>query len=153
MICILALSTTFQSAEAIDMALEFVQQKGASLKVIFVLDSGVPGAIFEKLTDIGFIGDKPSQELQEAVAGEYRKQAVAQLEEIRQAALSKGVDCETAIEQGEFADQTLGAIMKYAADMLIISRTRQSQLSRLLVSSAVDKLIRQAPCEIKVFEA
>ena len=135
------------------MALEFARQKGASLKVLFVLDSSVPGAIFERLTDIGFIGDKPSQELQEAVAGEYRKQAVEQLEEIKQVAQAKGVDCETAIEQGEFVDQTLGAVMKYAADMLIISRTRQSALSRLFVSSAVDRLIRQAPCEIKVFEA
>jgi len=143
---------TAQAPGAIEMALEFAKQKKASLKVVFILDSSVPGAIFERLTDVGFIGDKPSQELQEAVETEYRKQAVQHLDEIKKMAIAKDVDCETLLEQGEFVETTLAAVAKSAADVLIVSRTRRSALSRMLLGSAVDKLIRQAPCEIKVFE-
>lgn len=153
MVFLLTLSMTAQAPGAIDMALDFAKQKRASLKVLFILDSSVPGAIFERLTDVGFIGDKPSQELQEAVESEYRKQAVQQLEEIKKAAVAKDVDCEILLEQGEFVEETLAEVAKCAADVLIVSRTRQSALSRMLLGSAVDKLIKQAPCEIKVFEA
>ena len=153
MIFLLALSTSVQAPEAIEMALDFTHERGAALKVLFVLDSSVPGAIFERLTDIGFIGEKPSKELEDAVAAEYRKQALQQLSEIEAAAEEKGVDCTVELEQGDFTELTLSTVTKYAIDILIISRTRQSVLSRLFAGSAVDKLCRQAPCEIKVFEA
>ncbi len=153
MIFLLALSTSVQDSEAIEMALDFTSERKAVLKVLFVLDSSVPGAIFERLTDIGFIGEKPSKELESAVAAEYRRQALQQLSEIEAAAEAKGVDCSVELEQGDFLELTLSMVTKYAVDTLIISRTRQSVLSRLFAGSVVDKLYRQSPCDIKVFEA
>lgn len=153
MIFLFALSTSIQAPESIEMALDFTKEQEATLRVLFVLDSSVPGTIFERLTDIGFIGEKPSQELEDAVKAEYKNQALQQLSEIEELAKTKSVNCEVMLEQGDFVECTLAAIAKYTVDTLIISRAKQSALSRLLVGSAVDKLVRRSPCEIKLFEA
>jgi len=150
---VLALSTTEQAPEAIASAIDFSLAKGAKLHAVFVLDATVPRAIFDKLTDIGFIGEKPGTELESAVAAESRRQAEATLAEVKRAAEAKGIDCGTEIVEGDFIDKSLEAAAKYAADTLIIVRTRRSFLSRLLAGTGIDNLVRQAPCEIKVFEA
>lgn len=153
MVFLLALSTNLQTTEAAEMAVELAAQKEAELKVLYVLDSSVPQAIFERLSDIGFIGEKPSQELERVVSNEYREQAEKLLSDIRVIADKKHVKCTTFLEEGDFVERTIAGISRYAVDLLIITRTRQSPLARLFAGSAVDRLVRQAPCEIKVFEA
>jgi len=149
---LLALSTTEQSKEAISYALDLAKQRQAELTVLFILDSNVPATIFEKLTDIGFIGERPSAELKEAIAAEYSQQAVKRLEEIKVEADAAGVKCQTFLEAGDFSEKSLEAIGRFAADMIILNRTRRTAISRLFLGSAVDRLLRQAPCEIKIFE-
>lgn len=149
---LLVLSTTQQSGEAISYALSIAKNKDADLFVLFILDSIVPATIFEKLTDIGFIGDKPSSELKEAISNEYEEQAVQLLSDIKARAADKGISCKTFIEQGDFTEKCLEAIARFAADMIILNRTRKSALSRLLIGSKIDRLLRKAPCEIKIFE-
>jgi len=149
---LLVLSTTEQSNEAINYALNIAKNKGADLFVLFILDSIVPATIFEKLTDMGFIGDRPSSELEEAISNEYVEQAAQLLSDIEAKAAAAGVSCKTFIEQGDFSEKCLEAVARFAADMIILIRTRKSALSRLLIGSKVDKLLRKVPCEIKIFE-
>ena len=150
---VLVLSTTEQAPEVIASAIDFSLAKGAKLFAVFVLDSTVPTAIFDKLTDIGFIGEKPGAELESAVSAEYRRQAAATLAEVKQAADAQGVECEVEAVEGDIVDNSLEAVARHAADTLIIVRTRKSFMSRLLTGTGMENLIRQAPCEIKVFEA
>lgn len=149
---VLALTTVEQAPEAVEAAIDFAVAKKAKLFAVFILDETVPTAIFEKLTDIGFIGEKPGAELESAVSLEYRRQAISTLAEIEGLAEAKGVDCETEIIEGDFMDKCLEIAAKYTADTLIIVRTRQSFLSRLFAGTGIDELVRRAPCEIKVFE-
>ncbi len=149
---LLALSTTKYSKEAIDYAIDLAKQKEAELKVIFILDSNVPGTVFEKLTDIGFIGDKPSTDLQEAISNEYADQAKKVLVEIKDQSSEMGVECQTYLEEGDFGSKCLESIARFSADMIILARSRRSFFSRMFFGSAVDSLLRQAPCEIKIFD-
>ncbi len=150
---LMVLSTVGQSAEAIEAAVDFAAAKQASLAVVFVMDEMVSEAIFEKLTDIGFIGEKPGTELESAVNAEYRRQAEEALAEVGRTADERGVTVTSEITEGEFLDKSLDAVAKYAADTLIIIRTRESWLARTFGSTSVSELVRVAPCEIKVFEA
>lgn len=149
---LLALSTTEYSKEAIDYAIDLARNKEAELKAMFILDSSVPGTVFENLTDIGFIGDKPSTELKEAISKEYEERAKEVLREIKEQAKKSGVPCETLLEEGDFTEKCLEAIARFSADMIILNRSRRSYFSRLFFGSAVDSLLRQAPCEIKIYE-
>lgn len=149
---LLALSLTQQTQEGVNLAIELAGKKGAKLYVLFVLDSNVPDTIFEKLTDIGFIGEKPSSELRSAVAKQYRGEAEKQLDDIAKSAVRMNVECDVLLEEGDFTEKTLEAVAKFAVDMLVLTRTRRSALSKLFMGSGVDRLLRQAPCEIKIFE-
>ena len=64
---LLVLSTTRQSPKTIDLAIEKVKKENSSLTALFVLDSEMPESILEKLTDSGFTGEKPSQELRDSI--------------------------------------------------------------------------------------
>jgi nucleotide-binding universal stress UspA family protein len=150
---VMVLTTAGQPVEAISSAVEFAASNKAELTVVFILDETVPSAIFEKLTDIGFIGEKPGTELESAVSAEYRRQAEETLDEVRRVADNIGIAVATEIVSGDFVDRSLEVVAKHAADMLIVARSRQSWLSRLLTRTGVDDLVRRAPCEIKVFEA
>ncbi len=150
---LMVLSAVGQSTEAIEAAVDFAAAKQASLAVVFIMDEMVAEAIFEKLTDIGFIGEKPGTELESAVSAEYRRQAEEALAEVGRIAKERGVTVTSEITEGEFLDKSLDAVAKYAADILIMIRTRQSWLARTFGSTGISELVRVAPCEIKVFEA
>lgn len=150
---VIVLSTVGQPAEVIESAVEFAATKEAELAAVFIMDETVPAAIFEKLTDIGFIGEKPGTELESAVSAEYRRQAEETLAEVERVAEAAGVALTKEIVAGDFVEKSLEVVARYAADTLIIARTRQSWLSRLLAHTGTNELLRVAPCEIKVFEA
>lgn len=150
---VMVLSTGGPLAEAIEAAVRFAKEKKARLDVVFILESKVGTAIFDKLTDIGFIGEKPSEELEAAVDQEYRRQAEETLNEVRCAARLIGADATTEIVVGDFVEKSLEAVAKHAADVLIVARVRQSLLSKLMAGDSVTALLRQAPCEIKIFES
>lgn len=149
---LLALSSQASSSEAIDHAVSLAKEKGAMLVGLFVLDAAVADTVFDNLTDMGFIGEKPGSDLRDAVAKEYATQASAQLERLLLQAGEAGVECKSVLRQGPFTETVLEAIGTYAADMLILTRTRRSTLGRLLLGSNIDSLLRKAPCEIKIFE-
>lgn len=153
MIFLLALSTNVQALGAVDAAVDFAKEKNAELVALFVLDENVPAAIFDKLTDIGFIGEKPGEQLEEAVSAEYGRQAETVVAEVERLAKEKGVACRTSTVRGDFIEKTLEAVAGCAADTLIIVRARRSFVYRLLAGAGFDELVRRAPCEIKVFEA
>ncbi len=150
---VLVLSASGQAPEAIGAAIEFTRSRDAKLAVVFILDETVPAAIFDKLTDIGFIGEKPGIELESAVGAEYERQAQETLREIERLAGEEKVSVTTEMVQGGVVEKSLEAVAHHTADILIIARNRQTFLSRVLANSGTDELIRQAPCEIKVFES
>lgn len=150
---LLALPTTELPAEVLELVLNFTAEKKANLVVLFVLDSSVPQTIFQRLTDIGFVGEKPGEELKQAVDLEYRRQAEELLAEVKKGCSQQQINCQVELVQGAFAEEILQAVATHAADLLILIRQRRSLLSRLFANSAIEHIIYQAPCEIKVFES
>lgn len=150
---LLALSTTEVAPEVLKLVLNFTAEKKAQLMVVFVLDESVPQTIFQRLTDIGFIGEKPGEELEKAVYLEYQRQAEDLLAELKKACQNQGVNYSAQLLKGDFKEKILQAVASSAPDLLILVRQRRSLLSRLFATSAIENIINQAPCEIKVFES
>jgi len=148
-----ALSTTEVAPEVINQVVKLAAAKKAKLVTLFVADKSVPQTVFQRLTDIGFIGEKPSEELEKAVNLEYQRQAKELLAEVKTVCTKQGVDCDTKLIPGSFAETVLQTVAASAADLLILLRERRSFLSRLFATSAIETIIYQAPCEIKIFEA
>lgn len=149
---LLVLSTTRQSPKTVELAIEKAKAEKASLTALFVLDSGMPESIFEKLTDIGFTGEKPSQQLRDAILIEYRERGKTKLGEIEALAADMGISCCSAVREGDFTAECLSFIKEKEADLVIITRKKRSSLSRFIFGSPLEGIKDEAGCEMLIVD-
>ena len=148
----LVLSTMRQSPKEIEYALQTAKKENAELVALFIIDSNMPGTVFQRLHEMDLIGEKPSEELSKALMGEYRQRGYEKLEEVEKKAKGKNVHCSIYIEEGDFAEEVLKMINKLGVSLVILTRSRRSNISRMFFGSAVDELIKQSPCEVKIVD-
>lgn len=146
------LSTTRQSPKTVELALDKAKGEGAMLTTLFILDSGMPESVFEKLTDIGFTGEKPSKQLQESILTEYRERGKRKVAEIERFAEERGVSFESIIKEGNFTSECLAAIEEKDADLVILTRRKRSNLSRFIFGSPLEEVKMEAGCEMLIVD-
>jgi len=149
---LLVLSTTRQSPKTIDLAIEKVKKEKSSLTALFVLDSEMPESILEKLTDSGFTGEKPSQELRDSILTEYRERGQKKLEEIEELANRMDLPFSAVIREGDFTSECLAEIKDRRSDVVIITRKKRSSLSRFIFGSPIEQIKDAAECEMIIVE-
>lgn len=148
----LVLSTTCQIDKTKDAALKIAKEKNGKLITVFVLDSKIPNTVFEELTDMGFIGEKPGVELTETVMREYRKQAYEKLDEIEADAKAKGIDFKGVVSTGAFVEEAVKAAEDLKADVLVVPKCKEAKLWKLVFGSSVDELKKRLHCEVVLVE-
>ncbi len=149
---LLVLSTTRTSEEAVSYAIDLAAESNAELITLFVLETEVANEVFETFSDIGFIGDKPSSKLTEAMMREFRQRAYEELKRVEDMANRRGIKNESIIEEGDFLEKALWTIEKYRIDRAVAIRKKRSAIARYFVKSQVMRLKEQAPCDVEVFE-
>jgi nucleotide-binding universal stress UspA family protein len=149
---LLVLSTTRESPASIDRALGLASDHHAELIVLFVLDEDLPLSIVEHLTERGFIGNRPSEQLYEAILKEYEIQAEKKTAEIAARAAAQGTPCRSIRARGSFLDETLRVLEEEKVDVAVLTRRRRSNLSRFLFGSAVADLVKRAPCPVEIVD-
>ena len=149
---VLVLSTTRQSTKTEEEALERAKSEGAQLTLAFILDSRMPESIFEKMTDVGFTGERTSQQLQTSILDEYRRRGALKLDEIKDAAASMGVACNLVVREGAFAIECLSLVNEMNADLVILTRKKRSSLSRFIFGSAIEDIQGMLECECLIVD-
>ena len=149
---LLVLSTTRQSSKTEEEALNRAKAEGARLTVAFILDSRMPESIFEKLTDVGFTGERTSQQLQTSILDEYRRRGALKLDEIKETAHSRAVDCKLVVREGVFAIECLSLVNEMNADLVILTKKKRSSLSRFIFGSAIEDIQGMSECEFLIVE-
>jgi nucleotide-binding universal stress UspA family protein len=146
----LVLSPTRRNPRAVDLALSLVRKGTKSLLAVFVIDNKVTDAISGRIVDIGFLGDRVSTQLENAILKDYEARGKAELEEVKARAEKFGVKCELLIRRGDFVEECLKIARKKQVEDMVVSRAERSNLSRKLFGSAVNELLEQAPCPVMV---
>lgn len=149
---LLILSTSRTSSNALEYAVTMAKKEGAKLIALYIIETELVDEVFDKFTDIGFIGDKPSAQLTEAIMKEYRQRGYEELGRVQIRAMEEGVDFDPLMEQGDFVEKALEVIERCNVDMAVTTRRRQSVFFRYLPLSTVDELKENAPCGVEVFE-
>ncbi len=149
---LLVLSTTRQSPKTVELAIEKVKKEKSSLTALFILDSEMPGSILEKLTDSGFTGEKPSQELHDSILTEYRERGRKKLEEIEDLANRMDVPFTAIIKEGDFITECLAEIKDRRSDVVLITRKKRSSLSRFIFGSPIEQIRDESECEMIIVE-
>jgi nucleotide-binding universal stress UspA family protein len=147
---LLALSAGRQGPELVEHALDWAIDVGGDLVVAFIIDAKVPERVTAQLVDSGFLGEKPSEEFLRALLSEYEDSARTALGQVEVRARERGVHIESVIVVGDFADACLSLIAERQVDRVFLCRQDRSALSRFLFGSAVDEVVRQAPCQVDV---
>ncbi|MEE8185664.1 MAG: universal stress protein [Thermodesulfobacteriota bacterium] len=149
---ILILSVSGTSDEALEFAIKKAKEESAKLTALYVLDTGLTDEVFDRFTDIGFIGDKPSTQLTEAIIKEYRQRGYEELGKVQIRVMEEGLEFNPMMVNGNFLECVLNVIKKQEADMVIAVRRKRSAFKRYFSQSVVDDLKEKAPCEVVMFE-
>lgn len=151
-IILLALSTNRQSKGVIEFAVNKAKSMNADLIGLFVVDPEIPNTVFTKLIDIGFLGEKPSEDLHNAIFNEFTQQANKKLNKVKKMADENNVNCEVIFTNGKFDEESLNYIQSKNVSLVILMRSKRSKWARLIFGSAVDNLLKKSPCPVKVVE-
>lgn len=149
---LLILSTTRKSNKCVKEAVDIASKENAKLIILFVVDYEVPQKIFDKLTEEGWIGGKPTENLFNAVLDEYSVQAKDKISEIEEMAKSRGVDYKSLVKSGKFLEVALSVVKAEKVDMIMVTRRKRSSLSRLIFGSAVAELRKMVSCKVKIID-
>lgn len=149
---LLVLTTTCQVDKSIELAVEKAKTEKANLTVLFIIDSSISEGVVNKLSDFGFLGDRPSSDLTHAILKEYRDQGNKKLDEIKWLADCIGIPCQTFVEEGDYTELCLKKIARFNIDYAIISRCKRSVISSLLFGSAMDRMVAKAGCKVEIID-
>ncbi len=146
----LVLSPSRHSPKSIDLALSLVQTSRRPLLAVFVMDMKVPNAISSHIVDIGFLGDKVSDQLKATIHKEYEARGRRELAEVKERAEGLGIECEVLVRKGDFVEECLKIAREKDVEDMVVSRAERSNVSRKLFGSAVNELLERATCPIMV---
>jgi len=147
----LVLSISGTPQEVIDYAVDRAKKEGAGLLALYILETGLAESVFDNFSDIGFIGDRPSTELSEAVMKEYRQRGYEELGRVQIKAMEEAVPFEPLMEQGDYVAKTLDVIRERDIGVAVVLRRQKKRFMKYLSSSVADEVKSQAPCEVVIF--
>ena len=146
----LVLSPTRHNPKSVDLAISLIQTTKRPLLAVFIIDTKVTDAISGRIVDIGFLGDRVSTQLEDAILKEYEERGRRELEEVKERAQGLGMDCETLIHKGDFVAECLRIAREKQVEDMVVSRAERSNVSRKLFGSVVNELLERAPCPVMV---
>jgi hypothetical protein len=137
---------------AIESAVKRAKKDGAVLAALYLLEAGAASDVFDKFTDIGFIGDRPSSQVSESLMKQQRQIGYEELGRVQIKAMEEGVDFEPVMEHGAPLERVLSLIASLDASAVIIVRKKQKAIFKYFSRSLADDVKEKASCEVVVIE-
>jgi len=149
---LLVISKKGVSEKALSRAVLAAKKDKSTLYAFCGLGSGAADDASDKFTDIGFIGDKPSAQVSEAIMKDYRQRGYEELGKVQIKCMEEGVAFEPLMEQeGDFVESILSLVEGHSIALVVITGEKRSHLRRYLSKSPEDELKEKAACEVEVF--
>ena len=98
------------SGASIDQAVRRAKKDNASLTALYLLEGGAAASVFDKFSDIGFMGDRPAEDLSRAVMKESRQRGYEALGKVQIKAMEEGVAFEPIVEEDAAVEKVLSVI-------------------------------------------
>ena len=142
-----------QSTEALHFALHKAKEAKGTLKVAYIIDREMTQDLQNNLAEIGFIGDRPGEELSDALNKEYHARGKKVLEEVEKQARTFKVPVESELKEGSYLEICGELCRKEDASLLVITEKKDSFLKKVFEGSEAKKLKDRISCEIKVYQS
>lgn len=148
---LLVLSTSGTPDKVIEYAAERAAREKLTLVGLYLLETGLASEAFDRFTDIGFIGDKPSSELSESLMREYRQRGYEELGKVQIKAMEAGVDFEPVMEEGEYVTTVLDMMDNYGAELAVLVKRRERSFVKYFSKSLAEEVKKLATAEVVIF--
>lgn len=149
---LLVLSPSGTSDEALDFAVKRAGKDGATLVALYLLETGAANDAFDKFTDIGFMGDKPSKQVSDSIMKQQRQTGYDELGRVQIKAMEEGVDFEPVMEHGDPVVRVLSLIGSMDISTAILLKRKRKAIFRYFSRPLADEIKEKAPCEVVVLE-
>jgi len=149
---LMILSDTGESPRTVEFTLTLAVRQEGTVTGLFVMDPRVVQRMDSQLSDSGFVGDQPSQQVMRVIEGEGRDQAEKQLVEAARTFANQGIPFEAELRDGDFTQTCLDVIRERHVDHVVICGRHISNLRRMLFGSPVDELLDSIPCQVDVID-
>jgi hypothetical protein len=149
---LLVVAPGYEAPRATAYALERARQANGRLIALAVLDPEAHHAVAKTLSDVGFVGERVSEDVVEALEGERRTFAEEQLRQIGEAAAREGVSFSGLVEEGEPTEVCERVARAHGVGFAVLVAEKRSWVTRFLSRSAPVRLPSLADCEVKVLE-
>lgn len=137
---------------AVAYALRRAKEIGGGLVGVAVLDPDLTQRVATTLANVGFVGEKVSENVVDALAREQHAHAQALLNQIAEQAKKEGVTFTPVVEDGDPSEVCGRIVETHNVQSVVLVAEKRSWLTRLLSRSVAMKLPALAGCEVKVME-
>src|SRR3989337_2108519 len=127
---LLVLSYPGFSGRAIDEAVRSAKKEKATLAALYLLEAGAAESVFDKFSDIGFMGDRPAEDLSKLVMKESRQRGYEALGKVQIKAMEDGVDFEPLVEEEPTVEKVLSLIEKMDPSVVFVLKRKQRSFFR-----------------------
>jgi nucleotide-binding universal stress UspA family protein len=148
---LLVLSSTGVPDEAIAHAVREAREKGSTLVALYVIRVSQASTASETFTDTGFVGDKPSEALSEAIMKDYRQRGYEELGRVQIRAMEEGVLFEPMLETGDHIENVLRVIRSMDIGAVVVVRKKKRPLFRYFTKSIADEIKERTGLPVREF--
>jgi nucleotide-binding universal stress UspA family protein len=149
---LLLLSAEIEAPNATRYALQRAKDLGGGLVAVAVLDPNVSKRVASTLANVGFVGEKVSENVMQTLEREQRAQAEALLNQIEEQARKLGIAFDAIVEEGDPGEICARIVRQHDIATAVLVAEKRSWLTRFLSRSAPMNLPALAGCEVKVME-
>lgn len=142
----------YEAPNAVAYAIGRARDLGGELIALAVLDPATRQRLATALSDVGFVGERVSGDVVEALEKEQRGFAELQAAQVRAEAERAGVPVTVLVEAGDPSEVAPRICARHQVALAVLVAERQSWVTRFLSRSAPVKLPALASCEVKVME-
>lgn len=136
------------SDRSIEAAVKRAAEEKASLVALYLLKGSAAESVFDAFSDIGFIGDRPSEDLSRLVMKETRQQGYEALGRVQIKAMEEGVSFEPFLEENSSVENVLSVIEKTSPEAVFVVERKKRSFFKYFKRTLADELRERAPCEV-----
>lgn len=149
---LLLLSPEIEAPNAVACAIERAREIGGGLIAVAVLDPQLTERVASTLANVGFVGEKVSENVMQTLQREQRAQAQSLLNRIEEQARNYGIAFRAKIEEGDPGEVCAALVRQHDVATAVLVAEKRSWLTRLLSRSAPMNLSALVGCEVKVMD-
>jgi hypothetical protein len=149
---LLVISQQRESKKSVEYSLSKAIKDNLSIEIIYIIDEKMTGNLEACLSEMGFVGEKPGDDLVKELNQEYIKRGEEKITEISKLAEEKKIPLKGEVLKGNYQEEVLKKAVMKEVEMIVINQKSKSIFHKIFFSET-KHIIKKINKPIEVFES